>query len=39
MSFLLKQAVNSLEADIGSVNDQVNTLVDGAPIACRRLHS
>ena len=37
MSFLLKQAVNTLEADIGSVNDQVSTLTVGAPIALQTL--
>ena len=37
MSFLLKQAVNALEADIGSVNAQVSTLVDGAPVALQTL--
>ena len=37
MSLLLKQAVNSLEANLSSVHDQVNTLVDGAPIALQTL--
>ena len=37
MSFLLKQAVNTLEANIGSVNDQVSTLTVGAPIALQTL--
>ena len=37
MSFLLKQAVNTLEADIGSVNDQVSTLTIGAPTALQTL--
>ena len=38
MSFLLKQAVSSLETSLGSVNAQVNTLVDGAPIALQTLN-
>ena len=37
MSFLLKHAVNSLEASLGSVDDQVNTFVDGATIAVQTL--